>query len=61
MSTRLEYLNRLATNLAVQVLYMRSLARQLEHNGVPILVHAVHPGVTEGGLQRCGVHAWRGS
>ena len=38
--------------LPTQIVYVRELASRLERSGVPVLVHAVHPGVTAAGIQR---------
>ena len=35
-----------------QIVYSRELALRLEQAGVPVLVHAVHPGLTADGMTR---------
>ncbi|GAX83206.1 hypothetical protein CEUSTIGMA_g10632.t1 [Chlamydomonas eustigma] len=37
-----------------QILYTKELSLRLERYGVPVVVHAVHPGVTAEGIQRFG-------
>jgi hypothetical protein len=43
-----------ALSKAAQILYSRALASMLEHQGAPVMVHAVNPGLTAHGLAALG-------